>query len=97
MTTPLPKPNNTPPPAYSSLSTSANEAPLGTHRIQFGPTPISERQAILPYYDAQSPHSASIAASRAKWRFIEAFIWALVILWLLGLIGIGNIELRKGV
>ncbi|KAH9854934.1 hypothetical protein C2E23DRAFT_883481 [Lenzites betulinus] len=46
----------------------------------YGPTPIAHQAQLLPYYDPRSPHAMEEAASRARWRFVEAVLWAVFIL-----------------
>lgn len=47
----------------------------------YGPTPILAQQTqLLPYYDPRSPYAMAEASSRARWRFIEAVLWAVIIL-----------------
>ncbi|OSD04437.1 hypothetical protein PYCCODRAFT_1476002 [Trametes coccinea BRFM310] len=46
----------------------------------YGPTPIPQQTQLLPYYDPRSPYALAAARSRARWRFIEAVLWAVVIL-----------------
>ncbi|GJE87481.1 hypothetical protein PsYK624_035640 [Phanerochaete sordida] len=84
-----PKPAS-PPPAYTEVdpaqlaesSSATPQSPTGfSTRQGYGPTSItSPQQTILPYYDPRSPYAIAEAASRARWRFIGAFLWAVVIL-----------------
>ena len=46
----------------------------------YGPTPIAQQAQLLPYYDPRSPYAVTAANQRARWRFIEAAVWAVVIL-----------------
>ncbi|KAI0774737.1 hypothetical protein BD413DRAFT_670087 [Trametes elegans] len=46
----------------------------------YGPTPIAQQTELLPYYDPWSPYAVAEATSRARWRFIEAVLWAVSIL-----------------
>ncbi|KIP10412.1 hypothetical protein PHLGIDRAFT_18331 [Phlebiopsis gigantea 11061_1 CR5-6] len=86
---PSTKPSS-PPPAYtevdptqhasSSAPTPQSPTVFTTHG-GYGPTSImTQQQTILPYYDPRSPHAAAEAALRARWRFIGAFCWAVLIL-----------------
>lgn len=62
--------------------------PMPTHPL-FGPTPIVQQQeALLPYYDSRSPYSLGQAVSRARWRFIGAVFYA-VIIWMALLVVLG--------
>ncbi|KAH9899444.1 hypothetical protein C8Q73DRAFT_787326 [Cubamyces lactineus] len=49
----------------------------------YGPTPIAQQTQLLPYYDPRSPYAIAEATARARWRFIKALLWALVVLSLL--------------
>ncbi|KAG2013260.1 hypothetical protein CC2G_010191 [Coprinopsis cinerea AmutBmut pab1-1] len=51
-----------------------NPVPGPQQHYQFGPTPINDRQVLLPYafYTERS-----IVDARARWRFCEALLWAL--------------------
>ena len=83
-----PKPSS-PPPAYTEIdptqlpsSSATPQSPTGfaTHQ-GYGPTSITaQQQTILPYYDPRSPHAIAEATSRARWRFIGALVWAVLIL-----------------
>ncbi|KAI0371513.1 hypothetical protein BV20DRAFT_965265 [Pilatotrama ljubarskyi] len=57
------------------------QLPLPGHS-GYGPTPIAQQTQLLPYYDPRSPHAQEEAARRARWRFIEAVLWAVFILGL---------------
>ena len=47
----------------------------------YGPTNIIQQQThLLPYYDPRSPYAVAEASSRARWRFVGAFCWAILIL-----------------
>jgi hypothetical protein len=52
----------------------------------FGPTPLLTSDptlGLLPYYDPRSPYAIAEAASRARWRFIGASLWAIgIVMWL---------------
>ncbi|KZP03940.1 hypothetical protein FIBSPDRAFT_878991 [Athelia psychrophila] len=62
--------------------------PMPTHHL-FGPTPIAQQQeALLPYYDSRSPYAVGQASSRARWRFIGAVFYALII-WMALLVVLG--------
>lgn len=83
-----PKPSS-PPPAYteidpaqlpSSSATPHSPTAFSTH-TGYGPTAITaQQQTILPYYDPRSPYALEEATSRARWRFIGALFWAVLIL-----------------
>jgi hypothetical protein len=55
-------------------------------RSPYGPTPIRlypEGVGILPYYNPEAFHTQELIAEatrRARWRFLEALMWA-VIIW----------------
>ncbi|CAE6514922.1 unnamed protein product [Rhizoctonia solani] len=58
-------------------------------RSPYGPTPIGAGGGvgILPYYNPEALHADELleeASRRARWRFIEAFLWALFLWCLLG-------------
>ncbi|KAH9939248.1 uncharacterized protein BXZ73DRAFT_99451 [Epithele typhae] len=53
---------------------------LGAGHSSWGPTPIAQQAALLPYYDPRSPHAVAAAATRARWRFVSAALWAVLIL-----------------
>ncbi|OCH94493.1 hypothetical protein OBBRIDRAFT_831735 [Obba rivulosa] len=84
-------PESTPPSA-------SGPAPLPsvfpTH-VPYGPTPIAQQAALLPYYDPRSPHAIAESESRARWRFIGAFMWAVIILALVGVAT--GYEVRTGI
>ncbi|KAI0686494.1 hypothetical protein BC835DRAFT_1235351, partial [Cytidiella melzeri] len=83
-----------PPPAYAELdhpgqSTSSSQPHITSqppaHRHPdgyYGPTPLMAQPQthILPYYDPRSQHSVAESTTRARWRFIGALLWALLIL-----------------
>ena len=53
----------------------------------YGPTNIIQQQThLLPYYDPRSPYSMAEASARARWRFIGAFFWAILILGIVSLL-----------
>ena len=74
--------------------TSAPQAPLPHNHIQahpqaYGPTPIPHavsQGGLLPYYDPQSEYARRQAVSRARWRFVEAFVWGVGIWVLVGIV-----------
>ncbi|KAG2155062.1 uncharacterized protein EDB93DRAFT_1063890, partial [Suillus bovinus] len=56
----------------------------------FGPTPLLQSDptlGLLPYYDLRSPYAIAEATSRARWRFINASLWATVIFMWLAAVG----------
>lgn len=63
----------------------------GPHHHQFGPTPLNDRQVLLPYafYGERA-----IADARARWRFCAALLWAMGIYvgvaFLVGVEGFGD-------
>ncbi|KAI8982776.1 hypothetical protein BD414DRAFT_491094 [Trametes punicea] len=72
------------PPPNTSASASPYTAvgaplPFPAH-AGYGPTPIAQQTQLLPYYDPRSPYAIAEANSRARWRFIEAVLWAVIIL-----------------
>ncbi|EMD40342.1 hypothetical protein CERSUDRAFT_91054 [Gelatoporia subvermispora B] len=73
-------PESTPP----SASGPAPLPPTFPTHAHYGPTPIAQQAALLPYYDPRSPHAIAESESRARWRFVGAFMWAVVILALVG-------------
>ncbi|CCM03360.1 uncharacterized protein FIBRA_05489 [Fibroporia radiculosa] len=87
-----PKPAS-PPPPYSEFADSASQPPLAMSAPEnvsaipsfpahpgYGPTPIAQQTQLLPYYDPRSPHAIAEATTRARWRFLGALFWAVVIL-----------------
>ena len=80
---PSPPPSQ-PPPSYTE---SAATQPLVVqpgpssvpHVHEYGPTPIGQQHAILPYYDPRSVHSVEAAKRRAKERFVGAVLWVVLI------------------
>ncbi|CAL1700104.1 unnamed protein product [Somion occarium] len=78
---------SSPPPAYSEFAEPISPPPGSTHQ-PYGPTPapLLQRQThVLPYYDPRSDHSLVEAVSRARWRFVGAVAWAVVIMALAGM------------
>jgi hypothetical protein len=83
---------SSPPPAYTEVdpallpsSSGTSSSPTGfttrTGTTGYGPTSITaQQQTILPYYDPRSPHALAEAMSRARWRFLGALFWAVLIL-----------------
>jgi hypothetical protein len=71
-----------PQPPPQSASYPADPSSLHHTAGYYGPTPILAQQQthILPYYDPRSPYSVTEATSRARWRFLGALFWALLIL-----------------
>ncbi|KAI0638597.1 hypothetical protein C8Q77DRAFT_1154219 [Trametes polyzona] len=63
----------------SPYSPSGAPLPFPAH-AGYGPTPIAQQTQLLPYYDPRSPYAIAEAAARARWRFIEAVLWAVFIL-----------------
>jgi len=86
-----------PPPSYAE---SATTQPLvvqsGTHVHGYGPTPIGQQQATLPYYDPRSVHSAQAAKKRAKERFAGAVLWVLLIFALLSVLVWMDVRIQLG-
>ncbi|KAF7970253.1 hypothetical protein HWV62_32379 [Athelia sp. TMB] len=80
----MPGPSSqTPPRSYADQPFFAplSSPPMPTHPL-FGPTPIAQQQgALLPYHDPRSPYAITQASSRARWRFIGAVFYA-VIIWM---------------
>ena len=53
----------------------------------YGPTNIIQQAThVLPYYDPRSPYAIAEANSRARWRFVGAVCWAVLILALMSLV-----------
>lgn len=87
-----------PPPAYDDVaarqSTSANQLeaqpvphePLARRPDTYGPTPIQQQALLVPYYDPHSPYMREQATIRARWRFLEAWIWAMGIWVAMGVV-----------
>lgn len=74
-------------PSSSYLQPSASPTQPAQH--VYGPTPIPDavsQGGLLPYYDPQSEYARREAVSRARWRFLKAFLWAMAI-W----VGVGII------
>ncbi|KAI0340879.1 hypothetical protein BDW22DRAFT_362100 [Trametopsis cervina] len=63
----------------------------------YGPTPLLSQQQthILPYYDPRSQYSLAEATSRARWRFIGALFWALLILSVISVICGTEVEIQQ--
>ncbi|EGO02387.1 hypothetical protein SERLA73DRAFT_178302, partial [Serpula lacrymans var. lacrymans S7.3] len=78
--------SSTPPPPFSgapsyfqSQSHRLAPGPPYPNPPLFGPTPLGQDQptlGLLPYYDPRSPYAVAAAASRARWRFVGAALWA---------------------
>ncbi|TBU43290.1 hypothetical protein BD309DRAFT_961005 [Dichomitus squalens] len=73
--------------AQTSNPASSAQSPVGVAvplpfpaHTGYGPTPIPQQTQLLPYYDLRSPYAVAEANRRARWRFIEAALWALVVL-----------------
>ena len=66
-------------PAGNAQSPVAAPLSFPTHG-GYGPTPIAQQTQLLPYYDPRSQYAVAEANRRARWRFIEAALWALVVL-----------------
>jgi len=62
----------------------------------YGPTPIGQQQAALPYYDPGSVHSVQAAKKRAKERFFGALLWVAVIYALLSVLVWMNVRIQLG-
>lgn len=57
-----------------------SELPEHTQHQAYGPTPLPQQLqqgTLLPYYDPRSPYAMEQAVSRARWRFVGAFLWAI--------------------
>ncbi|KAI0080630.1 hypothetical protein K474DRAFT_1657430 [Panus rudis PR-1116 ss-1] len=99
MTSSTGKPSS-PPPAYTEYpdtpQLAAEVASSSITRLPhpaYGPTPIPQQQThLLPYYDPRSSYSLSEAATRARWRFLGAVVWAIIILAIAGVFM--GVELR---
>lgn len=62
----------------------------------YGPTPIANQHThVLPYYDPRSPYAIAEANSRARWRFVGAFIWALLILAILSVLCGVEVQIQR--
>ena len=84
---------SSPPPAYTEVvePSSSTTIPNFTtqHHPSYGPTPttlLQQQTHVLPYYDPRSDWSMREGISRARWRFLGAVAWALVVLILAGLL-----------
>ncbi|KIJ69933.1 hypothetical protein HYDPIDRAFT_104595 [Hydnomerulius pinastri MD-312] len=86
-------PQNTMPGHYPNRAQSlfsSSSGPQFAPPPHFGPTPLMQSQptlGLLPYYDPRSPYSVEAAASRARWRFIGAALWAVGLIVLLLVVG----------
>lgn len=102
-----PKPSS-PPPAYteidqgqsSEVSRMDNNGPFPSASFPehsgYGPTNIIQQQAnLLPYYDPRSPYALAEASSRARWRFILAFCWAVLIIATLSILMGAELDIQK--
>ena len=83
-----PVPQQQPRLSPNQSSSTSPYTPVGTQlpfpaHAGYGPTPIAQQTQLLPYYDPRSPYAVAEANARARWRFITALLWALVILGLL--------------
>jgi len=78
-----------------SVTNMPSTAPFPTH-AGYGPTPIAQQTALLPYYDPRSPHALAEAGARARWRFFGAVLWALVILTLVSFVTGYEVHFRHG-
>jgi len=63
-------------------------------RTVYGPTPIQQQTQLLPYYDPRSPYAMAEANSRARWRFITAFLWAVALVGLMSFLTGYEVSLR---
>ncbi|KAH7916247.1 hypothetical protein BJ138DRAFT_594601 [Hygrophoropsis aurantiaca] len=69
-----------------------------TPPLAFGPTPLGQTQptlGLLPYHDPRSPYAIAAAASRARWRFVAAAVWAMGFLILVFVVAAWN-GLKEG-
>lgn len=105
------KPSSPPPPyteiadpaLYAQPSTSVPvggpnapaSSPFPT-RTAYGPTPIQQQTQLLPYYDPRSPYAIAEANSRARWRFLVAFVWAVALVALMSLLTGYEVTLQTG-
>jgi len=46
---------------------------------------VQQEALLLPYFDPRSAFALQEAAARAKWRFLLALIYALIIMFVLGI------------
>lgn len=83
---------SSPPPAYTEIVGPSSSSPAPNlaahHHPSYGPTPttlLQQQVHVLPYYDPRSDWSMREGISRARWRFLGAVAWALVVLALAGL------------
>ncbi|KXN89452.1 hypothetical protein AN958_05614 [Leucoagaricus sp. SymC.cos] len=77
-------PVNVPPPRFHPTPMSTATVPQGPSlHPGYGPTPLGTNQPLLPYAYYESRGSAD---ARARWRFIQAFSFAMVVWMLLGFI-----------
>lgn len=102
-----PKPSSPPPPytetagtaLYPQPSTSNPNAPASSPfptRAAYGPTPIQQQTQLLPYYDPRSPYAIAEANSRARWRFLVAFVWAVALVALMSILTGYEVTLQTG-
>ncbi|KAH8096617.1 hypothetical protein BXZ70DRAFT_326603 [Cristinia sonorae] len=57
------------------------------HQHGYGPTPLVQQEAVLlPYFDPRSAFSIQEAATRAKWRFFLALVYAWAVLFVVGVV-----------
>jgi len=96
-------PPSHPPPSYNeSTATQPLVVHPGTSGVPhtsagYGPTPIGQQQqAVLPYYDPRSAHSAQAAKRRAKERFAGAVLWVVIIFALLSVLVWMNVRIQLG-
>ncbi|PSR92211.1 hypothetical protein PHLCEN_2v4741 [Hermanssonia centrifuga] len=104
-----PKPSS-PPPAYTEvdptqLAATTSRPPMDSQfsstpsfptHAGYGPTPLAQQQTeLLPYYDPRSPHSVSVASSRARWRFAGALLWAIAILMIMSVLMGFEMEIQR--
>ncbi|CAE6346496.1 unnamed protein product [Rhizoctonia solani] len=87
------KPHNAPYPPPHPFNGSHSAGPFSSPpRSLYGPTPIGVYPSeggvgVLPFYNPEALHADELireATQRARWRFLEAFMWALFIWCILG-------------
>ncbi|KAI0737679.1 hypothetical protein C8Q80DRAFT_1114745 [Daedaleopsis nitida] len=76
----------------SSQSPTSPPLPFPAHAAYYGPTPIAQQTQLLPYYDPRSPYAISEASHRARWRFITAALWAIVIMTIVSFVAGVEVE-----
>ncbi|KAH7930637.1 hypothetical protein BV22DRAFT_44159 [Leucogyrophana mollusca] len=97
--------SNSPPPPFESRLNRPQHPQLPSFGafappLAFGPTPLGQAEptlGLLPYYDPRSPYAIAAAASRARWRFVGAAVWALGLLVVLLMVAAwSSVRVREG-